>query len=67
MNRFVVETFQIDGVWAIDGELACIDIAARRTDQTEIFVLILPNGVGNRINGRPPPLPNASISNSCTI
>jgi hypothetical protein len=39
MNRFVVETFEIDRVRAIDSDLAGIDVAAHGTDQTEIFVL----------------------------
>src|SRR6266567_1569683 len=41
MNRFIVETFQIDGVRAIDGDFACIYIAAHRTDQAEILILII--------------------------
>jgi hypothetical protein len=52
MNRFVVETFQIDGVRAIDGDLACIDIAAHRADQSEIFVLIITAERGWKQNQR---------------
>jgi hypothetical protein len=42
LNRFVVETFQVDGVRAIDGDFARIYLTAHRTNQTEIFVLMIP-------------------------
>ena len=32
MDRFVIETFQIDGVRAINGEVTCIDMAAHRAN-----------------------------------
>src|SRR6266849_8023709 len=41
MNRFIVKTFQIDGVRAINCHSACIDMAAHRTDQAEILVLVI--------------------------
>src|ERR1700738_1376821 len=41
MNRFIVKTFQIDGVWAVDRHSARVDIAAHRPDQAEIFVLVI--------------------------
>src|SRR5438874_1280639 len=41
MNRFVVETFEIDRVRAIDRDFSCIDIAANGTDESEVFVLII--------------------------
>ena len=41
MNRFIVKTFQIDGVRAINRQPARIDITAHRTDQAKIFVLII--------------------------
>src|SRR6188474_1148724 len=36
MNRFIVKTLQVDGVRAINGQPASIDIAADRPGQAEI-------------------------------
>src|SRR6266478_972777 len=52
MNRFVVETFEIDRVRAIDRDFACIDIAANGTDESEVFVLIIPAERGGKQNQR---------------
>jgi hypothetical protein len=41
MDRFVVETFEIDRVRALDRDFACVDIAANGTDESEVFVLII--------------------------
>jgi predicted alpha/beta superfamily hydrolase len=52
MNRFVIETFEIDRVRAIDRDFACIDIAAHRTDESEVFVLIITAERGGKQNQR---------------
>src|SRR5207237_4750206 len=41
MNCLVVKTVEIDRVRAINRDLAGIDVGSDRTDQTEIFVLIV--------------------------
>src|SRR6202165_1285515 len=41
MDRFIVETVEIDRVRAINRDFACIDIAANGTDESEVFVLII--------------------------
>src|SRR5439155_7702685 len=41
MNRLIVETFQIDGVRAINRHSAGIDIAAYGPDQAKILVLVI--------------------------
>src|SRR5262245_6418712 len=41
MNGFIVKTFQVDGVRAVDRQSACIDIAAHRPDQAKILVLVI--------------------------
>ena len=41
MNRFVIETFEIDGVRAIDGDSAGIDVTGNGTDEAEVFVLVV--------------------------
>src|SRR5882672_11039437 len=41
MNRFIVKTFQVDGVRAVDRHSARVDIAAQRPDQAKILVLII--------------------------
>ena len=41
VNRFVVETLKIDRVRAVDGDFTRIDIAAHRTGQPKILVLII--------------------------
>src|SRR6059058_69600 len=41
MNSLVVETVEIDRVRAINRDLAGIDVGSDRTDETEIFVLII--------------------------
>jgi hypothetical protein len=52
MNRFIVRTFQIDGVRAINRQPASIDIAAHRSDHTKIFVLIIAVERGREKNER---------------
>src|SRR5437016_11045305 len=54
VNRFVVEAFQIDRVRAIDGDFACIDISAHRTDQPEVYVLIITAERSGEENQRQP-------------
>src|SRR5438309_9358183 len=54
MNRFVVETFEIDCVRAIDRDFACIDIAANGTDESEVFVLVIPAERRGKQNQREP-------------
>src|SRR5437588_1081000 len=54
MNRFVVETFEIDRVRAIDRDFACIDIAANGTDESEVFVLVIPAERRGKQNQREP-------------
>src|SRR5438874_7280254 len=41
MNFLIVETVEIDRVRTINGDLAGIDVGSDRTDETEIFVLII--------------------------
>src|SRR6266567_586865 len=41
VNPFVVKTFQIDRVRAINRDLASIDVGSDGTDETEIFALII--------------------------
>ena len=41
MNRFVVKTFEVDGVRAIDRHSARIDIIAHGTNQAKVLVLII--------------------------
>ena len=41
MNRFVIETFEIDRVRAIDGDSAGIDVTGNGIDKAEVFVLVL--------------------------
>ena len=41
VNRFIVKAFQIDCVRAVDRDFTRIDIAAHRTSQAEILVLII--------------------------
>src|SRR5436309_15693638 len=41
MNRFIVKTFQFDGVRAVDRHSARVDIAAHRPNQAKIFVLVI--------------------------
>ena len=54
VNRFVVEAFQVDRVRAIDSDFACIDISAHRTDQPEVFVLIITAEGSGEENQRQP-------------
>ena len=41
MNRFVIKTFKIDRVRAIDGDSAGIDVTGNGTDEAEVFVLVV--------------------------
>src|ERR1700716_2252396 len=41
MNSFVIKTVEIDRVRAINGHFAGIDIVRDRTDETEIFILVI--------------------------
>src|SRR5437762_1331169 len=41
MNRFLVKTFQVDGVRAVDRHSARVDMAAQRPDHAKILVLII--------------------------
>src|SRR4029077_14148812 len=41
MDRFIVGTFEIDRVRAINRDFACIDIATNGADESEVFVLII--------------------------
>src|SRR6266496_5402525 len=41
MNRFIVKTFPVDCVRAVDRHSARIDIVAHRPDQAKILVLII--------------------------
>src|ERR1700746_3570941 len=50
MNRFIVKTLQVDGVWAVDCHSARLDIAAHRPDQAKILVLIITSKRGREEN-----------------
>src|SRR6266566_7261900 len=41
MNRFVIETFEIDSIRAIDGDSAGIDVTGNGIDEAEVFVLVV--------------------------
>ena len=50
MDRFIVKTFQVDGVRAVDRHSARLDIAAHRADQAKILVLIITSKRGREEN-----------------
>src|SRR4029077_13099321 len=50
MNRFIVKTFQVDGVRAVDRHSARVDMAAHGSDQAKILVLIITSKRGREEN-----------------
>src|SRR5947209_10528263 len=54
MNFFVVKTFEIDRVRAIDGDFAVVDVPGNRIDQTEILGLVIASKRCRKQNQRQP-------------
>src|SRR5438445_11214381 len=54
VNFFVVKTFEIDRVRAIDGDFAVVDVPGNRIDQTEILGLVIASKRCRKQNQRQP-------------
>jgi len=62
VNRFIVQTFQIDCVRAVNGDFAVVDVPCHGADQPEILIFAITGTRRWKQNQRhPPPFPKASI------